>query len=39
MSWLSDLSLCALAGYLCGSLPFGYLAGRVKGIDRFSFWT
>jgi glycerol-3-phosphate acyltransferase PlsY len=33
MSWLSDISLCALTGYLCGSLPFGYLAGKLRGID------
>lgn len=28
-SWL----LCAMAGYLCGSIPFGYLIGRFNGID------
>lgn len=33
MSWLTAILLCALGGYLAGSLPFGYLAGKLKGID------
>jgi glycerol-3-phosphate acyltransferase PlsY len=27
------LALICLASFLCGSLPFGYWAGRLKGID------
>lgn len=25
--------MCILAGFFCGSVPFGYWAGRLKGID------
>jgi len=25
--------VCALAGYLCGAIPFGLLIGRAKGVD------
>ncbi len=28
-----QLILAALLGYLLGSIPFGYLAGRLKGVD------
>ncbi len=33
MIWLIPLLLAALAGYVCGATPFGYLAGKLKGID------
>lgn len=33
MNPATALLLAALGGYLSGSLPFGYLAGRLKGID------
>lgn len=33
MSWLIAAVLFAVAGYLVGSIPFGYLAGRLRGID------
>lgn len=33
MPWLLPLLIAALAGYACGATPFGYLAGRLKGID------
>src|SRR5688572_6573350 len=33
MSWPGDILLCALIGYLCGSLPFGFIAGKLRGID------
>lgn len=33
MSTTTALILSAITGYLCGSLPFGYWAGRLKGID------
>ena len=26
-------ALVILAGYLLGSIPFGYIVGRIKGID------
>lgn len=32
-SSLSQLLLPAAIGFLCGSIPFGYWAGRLKGID------
>ena len=33
MPWLLPLLIAALAGYVCGATPFGYMAGRFKGID------
>ncbi|MDZ4290206.1 MAG: glycerol-3-phosphate 1-O-acyltransferase PlsY [Prosthecobacter sp.] len=33
MFWLTAIFFCALGGYLAGSVPFGYLAGKLKGID------
>ena len=30
---MTDAAITVLAGYLLGSLPFGYWAGRVRGID------
>jgi acyl-phosphate glycerol 3-phosphate acyltransferase len=33
MNWL--LILCPLAGYLIGSIPFGYLLARARGVDIF----
>ena len=33
MNWLIALVVLPLASYLLGSIPFGYLAGRLKGID------
>jgi glycerol-3-phosphate acyltransferase PlsY len=30
---LLPFALLTLAGYVCGATPFGYLAGRLKGID------
>ena len=33
MIWPLAILLCVAGGYLAGSLPFGYLAGRLKGID------
>jgi glycerol-3-phosphate acyltransferase PlsY len=33
MNWFLPLLLSALAGYVCGATPFGYLAGKLKGID------
>lgn len=33
MTWPSAIPICIAAGYLSGSLPFGYLAGKLKGID------
>src|SRR6476620_4945222 len=33
MPWPFAIALCALAGYLAGSLPFGYFAGKLKGVD------
>src|SRR5512142_2121539 len=31
--WLIGAGLFPLAGYLAGSIPFGYLAGRLRGLD------
>lgn len=33
MNWFLPLLVSALAGYVCGATPFGYFAGRLKGID------
>lgn len=33
MTTTTVLILAALTGYLCGALPFGYWAGKLKGID------
>lgn len=33
MSWTLPFLLSALAGYVSGATPFGYFAGRLKGID------
>ena len=33
MEWLLPFVLSSLAGYVCGATPFGYFAGRLKGID------
>ncbi len=33
---LVPLAVAAAAGYLLGSLPFGYLVARAKGVDIFS---
>jgi glycerol-3-phosphate acyltransferase PlsY len=33
MTWPYAIPLCIAGGYLAGSLPFGYLAGKLKGID------
>ena len=33
MEWLPPFVLCCLAGFVCGATPFGYFAGRLKGID------
>ncbi len=33
MSWLLPFLIAALAGYVCGATPFGYFAGRLKGLD------
>ena len=33
---LVPLAAAAAAGYLLGSLPFGYLVARSKGIDIFA---
>lgn len=33
MSWLLALVVFPLLAYLAGSVPFGYLAGRLKGVD------
>jgi glycerol-3-phosphate acyltransferase PlsY len=30
---MNDLVLAAALGYLIGAIPFGYLAGRLKGVD------
>ncbi len=35
MDWL-PLILAPLAGYLIGSIPFGYLVARVRGVDIFA---
>ncbi len=31
--WILGLVVFPLAGYLAGSIPFGFLAGRVRGVD------
>src|SRR5580658_2673632 len=33
---LVPLAIAAAAGYLLGSLPFGYLVARARGVDIFS---
>ena len=33
MVWLLPLIISCLAGYVCGATPFGYFAGRLRGID------
>ncbi|MDB6075149.1 MAG: Glycerol-3-phosphate acyltransferase, partial [Verrucomicrobiaceae bacterium] len=33
MDWLLPLVLWCVAGYVCGATPFGYFAGKLKGID------
>lgn len=33
MSWTLPFLLSALAGYVSGATPFGYFAGKLKGID------
>ena len=33
---LVPLALAALAGYFLGSLPFGYLVARSRGVDIFT---
>jgi glycerol-3-phosphate acyltransferase PlsY len=33
MSWQIAILISAVAGYICGATPFGYLAGKLKGID------
>lgn len=33
MDWLLPLVLWCLAGFVCGATPFGYFAGKLKGID------
>jgi glycerol-3-phosphate acyltransferase PlsY len=33
MTTTTALIFAALTGYLCGALPFGYWAGKLKGID------
>jgi glycerol-3-phosphate acyltransferase PlsY len=33
MNPLLAILLCAVGGYLSGATPFGYLAGKIKGID------
>ena len=33
---LTPLLIAAIAGYLLGSLPFGYLVARAKGVDIFT---
>jgi glycerol-3-phosphate acyltransferase PlsY len=33
MSWMLPFLLSALAGYVSGATPFGYFAGKLKGID------
>lgn len=33
MSILMIVSLCIAAAFLCGSVPFGYWAGKLKGLD------
>lgn len=33
MEWLLPFVLECLAGYVCGATPFGYFAGKLRGID------
>jgi acyl phosphate:glycerol-3-phosphate acyltransferase len=33
MDWTVPFILAALAGYISGATPFGYLAGKLRGID------
>ncbi len=33
MEWLLPFVLWCLAGYVCGATPFGYFAGKLRGID------
>ncbi len=33
MDWLLPLVLWCVAGYVCGATPFGYFAGKLKGMD------
>ena len=33
MSPLTETILCAVAAFVAGATPFGYLAGRLKGVD------
>ena len=33
MDWLLPFVLSCLAGYVCGATPFGYFAGKLRGID------
>ncbi len=33
MFWVLPFILMLVAGYVCGATPFGYFAGRLKGID------
>lgn len=33
MSFPVIFLLCIAAGFLCGSVPFGYFAGKLRGID------
>lgn len=33
MSWILAAGVFPLLGYLCGSVPFGFLAGRIRGVD------
>ena len=35
MTTLTTLLLCALGGYLVGAIPFGYLIGRLRGVNIF----
>jgi acyl phosphate:glycerol-3-phosphate acyltransferase len=35
MTAITTLLLCALGGYLVGAIPFGYLIGRLRGINIF----
>ena len=34
MVWLLPFVLSCLAGYLCGATPFGYFAGKIRGIGN-----
>ena len=33
MMLMVEIALCSLIGFLCGSVPFGYWAGKLRGID------